>query len=238
MQKQTIYRLSGLGVLLLGGVLLLFGSGVIIGDRESQDATNLELGLWTPDTTIEQTFIASMDNLSRVDFRLDSYHPWDSPYLDCRLFEILSDHKPPDLTYAFIQRNRREVRYKRVNGWLLSGHMFNEFAFAPIADSRDKRYLLSITSPGLRQGGTSILLASSIDRYLYNGNLFVNGERQDGDLAFRVLYSKPRFPLLQRSFQRIALQKPGVFSAPVTYSILAVLYLLLLMFFLYRIISI
>jgi hypothetical protein len=111
--------------------------------------------------------------------------------------------------------------------------MFNSFSFSPIPDSKDKRYLFAIQASGIKKGGSSILLASPIDRYMYFGNLFVNGERQEGDLAFRILYAQPRGVLIQKSFKRIALQKPGIFSYSATYYILAISYIMVLAGFFY-----
>lgn len=213
---------------LVVGIIMFLGNGVMIGPKDNQNAIDLEVGLWTPGTTIEQTFIASMDNLSRIDFYTDSYHPWDSPYLDCRLFEIHTEKNPFDLSYEFIKNNRKEIHYKRLNGWMLSIHMFNSFSFPPIPQSKNKAYLFTIQSPGLKKGGTSILLASSSDRYMYYGNLFVNGERKEGDLAFRLLYTRPRSWLIQRSFERLGLQKPALFSSPISYYVLIGVYLILL----------
>jgi hypothetical protein len=218
-----------LGVLLGSGYLFFQGNGVIIPPREFQNDTNLEIGLWTPDAKVEQTFIASQDNLVQIGFWLDSYHPWDNPYLDCRLFELATEENPFELSYDTIRQIRHEVRYKRLNGWLLSPHMYNSFSFLAIPDSKGKRYLLSIQAPEIKKGGTSILLASPIDRYMYYGNLFVNGEKQEGDLAFRVGYARSRSALIQKIFQRIALRKPGIFSYPALYYILAVGYIGLLM---------
>ena len=215
-------------IYIIAGMALSLGNGLVIGEREYQNDINLELGLWTPDTKIEQTFIASMNNLSRIDFRLDSYHPWDSPYLDCRLFEIDTEENPFKLRYEFIREHSREVRSKRLNGWMLSGHMFNSFSVTPLLQSKNKRYLFSIQSPGLKKGGTSILLASPTDRYLYFGNLFVNGERKEGDLAFRALYKQPRLELICKIVQRLALQKPFIFSTPAVYYILFISYLFFL----------
>jgi hypothetical protein len=213
-------------------MIFLPGHGVVIGDDENQDDTRLELGIWASDTIFEQTFVASQNNLCRLDFFVDSYHPWDSPYLDCRLFEIDTAENPQNLTYEFIRRNMQEVRYNRINGWLISGHMPNSFSFAPIADSRKKRYLLSIQSPGLKRGGSSILLASPRERY-EKGNLFVNGEKKEGDLGFRVFYEKPRIQLIRQSFTRLALQKPYPFSKSATYYMLFGVYLMLLIMFFY-----
>ena len=55
--------------------------------------------------------------------------------------------------------------------------------------------------PGLKRGGSSILLASSRERYDW-GNVFVDSEKQRGDLGFRALYSQPRLQLLRESVKK------------------------------------
>ena len=233
MAREKIRIAFIFGVCLVTSILCFTGAGVIRGKRENQTNISLEIGLWTPETRIEQTFVASENNLSRIDFWIDSYYPWDVPYLECRLFEIHTDQNPNDLSYTIIKNNSTEVRGKKINGWLISGHMFNQWAFAPIPDSEGKRYLFSIQAPEIRTGGTSIIRASSGDRYQYFGNLFVNGERKAGDLAFRVLYQKNRLQVLRESVQKIALQKPGLFSMPATYYVLGGLYVVLIGMFLF-----
>ena len=206
-------------------------AGMIIGERENQNDISLQVGLWTRDTKIEQTFIASQDHLTRLDFWVDSFHPWDNPYLECRLSEIQTTQNPLDLPYAFIQAQRTEVRAQRLHGWLISAHMFNSCAFAPIADSKNKRYLLTVLTPGLKKAGSSILAGSPGDRYPYFGNLFVNGEAQAGDLAFRALYAQPRWQLIQKAAAKIALQKPSLFAIPAAYYVIGICYGVLLALF-------
>jgi hypothetical protein len=85
--------------------------------------------------------------------------------------------------------------------------MFNTFAFEPISDSQGKRYLLSIQAPDLKQGGSTILLASSRKRLDFD-RFFVDGQAKDSDLAFRALYALPRYQLIPKTAAHIALQKP------------------------------
>ncbi len=227
MRNKVIYSCVVILCCLSVGTGFLLGNGVVIGRLENQNDKNLELGIWTPDTTFEQTFVASQDNLCRIDFAVDSYYPWDTPYLDFRLFEISTAETPHNLPYNVMKDSSREVRYKRVNGWLISAHMFNNFSFNPIADSKDKRYLLTIQVPEVKKGGSSILLASPRERYEY-GNLFVDGEKQKGDLAFRVLYEQPRIQVFRQSFTRLALQKPFPFSSPAVYYVIFLAYIIVL----------
>ena len=222
MKTNIILLLFGI----ITGIFLLYGNGLIVGEEEKQDDKDREVGIWTPDTTIEQTFIASRNNLSRLEVAFDSYQPWNSPYLNVRLFEIETTENPHDLTYEFILQHLTQVRFKRVNGWLLSIHTYNSFSFEPIEDSHNKRYLISITSPGVKHGGTSILLASRKERY-EDGNLFVDGEKQNGDLSFRALYRLPRIQLFPRIAERLALYKPFPFSKPVVYYGIFLAYVLL-----------
>ena len=211
----------------------LMTNGVFVGDRQSQTDINFEFGIWTPDTVFGQTFTALHQELCRVDFWLDSYHPWDSPYLELRLFEILSKQPSAELSYEELLQKSREVRHKRMNGWLLSPHMFNSFRFEPIADSLGKRYLLTIQSPEVKSGGSSIVKASSRKRFEHE-SFFVNGEKKEQDLAFRVMYERSRMALIQEIFARFALEKPFPLSLPGFYAFLFSGYLLLLLLLAWR----
>ena len=217
------YRFLGLvsGLFcIIAGVWFWLGTGVIIGYHETQNDKNLEIGIWSSGMRIEQTFIASRNDLSRVDFALDSYHPSAVPYLECTLLEIETPEPlPRELTTEWILQHAKSVRHTRLNGWLLSGHMFNRFSFEPLADSEGKHYLLTILAPEVRKGGASILLASPEERY-ESGAFFVNGERQRGDLAFRALYRQSRVKIIQRVLAKLTLQKSFPFSSSVVYYVL------------------
>jgi hypothetical protein len=216
----------------LGPLILIFGlwfwwggTGVVAGFHEYQDDKNLEIGIWSSGQQIEQTFIASQNDLCRVDFLLDSYHPWAVPYLECTLLEIdMSELLPYKFTAEWIERQAKPVRHKRLNGWLLSAHMFNPFSFEPIADSQGKHYVLRILAPEVWKGGSSILLASPQERY-EEGWFFVDDESQEGDLAFRALYRQPRSEIIRQVGHRLSLQKPILFSSPAVYYILFSIYL-------------
>lgn len=230
--KLLIGVLIGMVCCIGGVVWFLLGTGVIIGEEEFQDDKNLEIGIWSSGQQIEQTFAASRNELCRVDFLLDSYHPWDVPYLDCTLLAIETPEiVPRELTAEWLDRHAKPIRGKRLNGWLLSGHMFNPFSFEPIADSQGKYYVLRILAPKVRKGGSSILLASPEERY-EGGRFFVDGEPQRGDLAFRALYWQPRTEIIQRVGNRLALQKPAPFSSPAVYYGLFGMYLVGVLVFL------
>ncbi|PIE34545.1 hypothetical protein CSA56_07440 [candidate division KSB3 bacterium] len=207
-----------------GGLYLCFGSGVFVGDRQNQNDNAVEVGIWTSDDTFEQTFIALHPNLSRLDFWVDSYHPWSSPYLECRISELTSTDHASELTYDMIRRQSREVHSVKISGWLISGHMANSCSFEPISDSQGKQYVFSLRSPALKKGGGSILLSSSKDRY-DRGSFFVNGEKKDVDLAFRVLYQRPYRQLIRSALNRLVLRKPFPLSKTWFVSLLFLMYL-------------
>ncbi|GAK49768.1 hypothetical protein U14_00992 [Candidatus Moduliflexus flocculans] len=214
--KQHVIRVIIIvfAALVLISLIGWLGNGLVIGRRENQTDIRLEIGLWTKGTLIEQTFSASQNNLARIDFWIDSYRPWDSPFLECRLFE-LDPQFPKALSYGDLHAHLKEVRLKRLNGWLLSPHMFNAFAFEPISDSQGKRYLFTIQSPALKRGGSSIIMASPKKR-LDNELFFINGIHKEGDLAFRAMYAQPRLQVLHKILTHIALRKPALFAFPLT----------------------
>ena len=225
------HRIIAIGIAAVAfGVFLFQQRGVMIGIHENQTDVRLEIGFWTTGTLIEQTFTASQPQLTRIDFWIDSYRPWDSPSLECRLFEFDSRQPVAALSYHELRAHLKEVRAKRLNGWLLSPHMFNAFKFEPLPDSQGKRYLFSISSPNLRRGGSSILLASSRKR-LDHELFFVDGARKDNDLAFRALYARPSIELIQHTAARLALQKPAPLSSSAFYYLMFGSYLAMMILF-------
>lgn len=210
------------------GYLILGKDGVVVGERQLQSDNSFEIGIWTPEMTFAQSFRGIQENLCRIDFWLDSYRPWDSPYLELRLFEIRTERVPYELSYDDISKNKREVRRARINGWLLSPHMFNSFRFEPLPDSKGKQYLLSIQSPDLKAGGSSIIRASSRKR-LETEAFFLDGQQQERDLAFRIMYQQPRLKLLKETIHRLSLEKPHPFSSPAFYYLLFLVYLALIL---------
>ena len=228
--KQQKIIAFGICAAVAFGVFVFQQRGLVIGHRENQTDVRLEIGLWTTATLIEQTFTASQPQLTRIDFWIDSYRPWDSPSLECQLFEFDSHQPVTALSYHELRAHLKEVRARRLNGWLLSPHMFNAFEFEPLPDSQGKRYLFAISSPNLRRGGSSILLASARKRF-DDELFFVDGARKENDLAFRALYARPNIELIQNTAARLALQKPAPFSFPVVYYLLFGSYLAMMILF-------
>jgi len=228
--KQRAMRAIIIAMAAIGfsGLFCMVGNGLIVGRRENQTDIRLEIGLWTQGTLIEQTFTASENNLSRLDFWIDSYRPWDSPFLECRIFELHMPQFSKTLPYRNLRAHLKEVRSDRLNGWLLSPHMFNAFAFEPIPDSQGKRYLFSIQSPELKQGGSSIILASAKKR-LDDELFFVDGTLKENDLAFRAMYAQPRLQVILKILARMARQKPAPLNVPFTYALLFGSYLAMLL---------
>ncbi|GAK57903.1 hypothetical protein U27_04875 [Candidatus Vecturithrix granuli] len=220
-------------MILLAGVLFFSGNGVVIGQHENQTDIRLEIGFLSRDMRIEQTFLASQNNLTRIDFRLDSHRPWDTPSLVCRLFELDIQAQPAELSYQSLNEHLIEVRSQRLDGWLLSPHTYNTFAFEPIPDSQGKRYLLSIQAPDLKQGGSTIILASPKKRF-ESDQFFVGNQPKNSDLAFRALYALPRYQLIPKTAAHVALQKPFPFSQPAVLYLLVGLYFTLLFLLVWR----
>lgn len=227
-------RIAGLGAgCLLAGMLVVFGHGARIGDRQSQNDNTAEFGIWVSGATFEQTFTAVDDHLCRIDFWIDSFRPWDTPGLECRLYELDVPVAPYTLTYNDIRQQLTEVRTVTLNGWRLSPHMFNACTFEPIPNARGKRYLFALHAPEVRRGGSSILTASSRKRW-DDDNFFVNGRQYDTDLTCRMLYQTPRLAILRDSMARIALSKPFPFSSPIVIALLFGVYAVLLLVLVWR----
>lgn len=209
---------------LLLGIWGFSGNGVELGRNENQHDKSREFGIWSPGMLFEQSFRASQDRLCRIDVAIDSYHAWETPYLVFRLYALPEEIDPAEASYHALHEKRQPIRSKRLNGWLISPHTFQSISFAAIPVSAGKPYLFTLESPEVSQGGTSILLGSPEDRY-EEGALFVNGEKQEGDLAFRALYQKAKLQIIRDIANRLALQKPFPFSMPIIYYLIGIAYI-------------
>lgn len=206
------------------GLFIWKGQGFMVGHADKQEDHRQEIGVWSKTDVVEQAFIASHDNLARIDIYLDSYYPWHSPSLEFRLFEIDTTEIPANISYDRLDISGKPVRTVLLNGWLLSSHMFNSITFEPLPDSTGKRYLVSLQSPDLKDTGMFILMGSPEDSY-DEGSLWVNGRQHKGDLAFRALYQRPRWEIVQQWVALVILAKPWPFAWPPLYSALVILYI-------------
>lgn len=129
--------------------------------------------LLNQEKSVGQTFIASFDNIYSIEvFANNPKLLYESPLL-FKLKKQRGDLKDI-VTIPFGGKNIG------TNFWL-------RLRFNPIADSRNKTYYFEISTVEATSSGNLEISYSSQDTYPY-GNLFINEQKSDGDLTFRVYY--------------------------------------------------
>lgn len=124
-------------------------------------------------TTIAQSFISSENNLCAVRIILLSKKPFARGNAVFSLFEAAH----PQQVLHKIQLPLKEI----------SGDLRYYFVFPPIQDSKNKEYLFSITLSPDAQGERIFTWYEAKDVYR-EGNMFLNGRLDDGDVYFSTYH--------------------------------------------------
>ncbi len=157
-------------------VLLLFLVKVpAIGDLQDRHTGNA--GEITGGALVGQTFKASQDNLRSIGVMMATYSGRDNTHP-----VVFALHESPDSA---------PLRSVSVHPRQFGDNQFYDFAFEPIADSADKSYFFSITSPKSVPKDAVTVNINTEDPYP-SGVAHIRGSgRQQIDLAFRASYSVP-----------------------------------------------
>ncbi|WP_170972058.1 DUF2142 domain-containing protein [Bacillus yapensis] len=136
----------------------------------NQNKSNETIGEITGDMEISQTFIAEKDNFSRIQIPFGTFNRENVGTLDIKLLN-----------------DREEVLFSStVNVQDLSDGTFTNINIPPLKDTKGKDYTLIIKSNGLEKGRSVTLWKSSEDVYSA-GELLIDGDKQSGDLRFKVV---------------------------------------------------
>lgn len=122
------------------------------------------------DTVIGQSFIATENNLTRVDVLFLTYERENNKDI---IFHLIDQSSTDDIAEIII--NASEI----------STNDYCSFYFDPIPGSKMKTYSFSLSSPESYPGNAVSLYSSRNDVYM-GGSASINGEKYTGDLAFRT----------------------------------------------------
>lgn len=125
-------------------------------------------------TTIEQEFISGEDNLSAVSLYVDTKERKNNSKVKVSIIDKATN----DIV--------REVTKKAIN---FKNNNYAKFVFKPINNSKDKEYIIKVTSVN-GDDGNSIALYASEDNVYSNGDIIINGESQEKDLRFKTFYGE------------------------------------------------
>ena len=121
-----------------------------------------------------QSFVASRDNLCRIDVLFATYPRVNTQDIHFHLKEQPSQQD--------------DIVTLKVNAAEIQDWHFHPFRFAPLADSAGKRYLFSLDSP-LSVEGDAVTVWSYVERTTADTVRYENGKPVDGQLVFEVRYS-------------------------------------------------
>jgi len=138
--------------------------------------------------TVGQTFVATADNLSRIDLLMASYARRNhGPVVFCLRESTASD--------VDIVRIEIEAGSVKDNRW-------RTFRFEPIRDSGGRSFYLFLESPEATPGNAVTVWQSARDVYL-DGNSVIDGLPGEGDLAFRLYTSYRSVAIIKDAWKEI-----------------------------------
>jgi len=191
--KKINLLLVGLVILVLSGTVLFLikvdlSENLFIHHSEKTYSLNREL-------MVDQTFVGSRGGLRGVDLRFkktnDSNHP-----VRLHLKRKTADFQEPI-----------ELFSGEFNASQIENDKFYRFYFPILNDSRNGKFTFSLAAGTSTESASVSPIISGIDIYL-EGNAFINGKLQAGDVIFNPVYqvSLPRF--LSYYLNKIAFAKP------------------------------
>ena len=168
-------------------------------------------------TSLEQRFIPRRDRLTAIDV----------------LIAAENADLPGDVQLEVIDgASRQRLRLSRLPAALTpvgqiweirpgqTRERWSSFGFEPIEDSRNRELLFRLTYPvGSDRPGSRLVTLASLPASYPGGGLVVNGDRQSGNLLFRVASAGTRGAALGAGLENLARAQPvgaGTLALPVT----------------------
>lgn len=169
----------------LAGVYLLLVIGLYVHDFLSHkyiEAQEIDVSQMSSDKpvgeivhgkTIGQTFLSRQDNLDGISI----------------MFATFARKNNPDIIFHLKEspEAKQDIFTKTFNASELKDNSFFDIKFPPLKNSKGKRYYFEIESPQAKPGDAVTIWAS--DKPVYSeGELFENGVKSPGALAFKTYY--------------------------------------------------
>ncbi|NJN94380.1 MAG: hypothetical protein HC875_09945 [Anaerolineales bacterium] len=171
--------------------------------------------------SIGQSFTAPRDNLNRVDIRFQTYGRQNTGEITFKLFELPAEDSPV------------EIYSTSFNAISLSDQRWRTFAFAPVANSAQKSYLITLQSPTSRPGNA--VTVNGVEKNIYPpGSAFLNNAPVLADLTFRVCFQMDGGEKLQVLAEQMTRFRPAWWGQPAFYLFAAALYTLLVVIFFWQ----
>lgn len=175
------------GLLLLCLVLCLLSTGCFELEGQIQDRQNNTTGEIYDNLTVGQSFLATKDKLSRIDIRLATYARENTHEI---IFELREAGAQEPVVSQIIQAQS------------IKNNAYHSFHFDPITNSLGRTYIFTLSSPESKPGNAITAWYHTDDLY-ENGTIFLDEKPGEGDLRFRIFYTKSLREVAVLIFKRI-----------------------------------
>jgi hypothetical protein len=167
------------------------------------------------DRLISQSFVAPRPNLNRLDIMFQTYGRPNTADVTLRLLEIP--------TAAAFSLDGPEIFRAAFNAAAVSDQSWRSFSFAPVANSAGKAYLIVLESPQSTDGNA--ITVGGIERNSYlPGTAFLGPIPVPADITFRSCYEMSVGEKLKVLAGQLTHHRPGWWSHPAFYVVIAVVY--------------
>ena len=153
------------------------GNAGLIRESLTQDKADVPLGELDKNREFGQTFHYNLNNLSGVSFKLGTYMRKNEGPLQIGIRNLGS---------------KRDIYQTSIQADSITDNEYFDFRFPPVKFSKGKDYYVYIKSLSSAKDKSITAYSSTVDSYP-GGELFINGEPQAGDLAFKVYYNRTIF---------------------------------------------
>jgi hypothetical protein len=170
--------------------------------------------------TIGQSFVASLNQLNRIDLLFQTYGRKNSHDVTLRLLAAPENGDNP------LQGS--EVYQATFNAATVSDQRWRTFTFPPLSDSAGKTYFIALQSPQSTDGNA--ITVGGIERDVYtSGSAFLGSMPVLADVTFRACYPLSLSEKLSILGQQLVENKPSLWGDIRFYILLLVLYALILL---------
>lgn len=159
-----------------------------------QEQHNEPIGEIYGDTIVGQSFVATEDQLTRVDVKLATYARENTGDIIFGLREATSTQETVSIT---------------VKAEAIKDNAYHSFVFDPILESKGKLYVFTVSALESKPGNAITIWYSTDDVYS-NGTAQINDKPIEGDLSFRTYYTYTLLDFTVSFFKKF--MRDGLFS--------------------------
>lgn len=159
--------------LIFAAILCIYAQIIDPAPMVVQDQHNQPIGEIYGDIVVGQSFVATEDQLTRVDVKLATYARKNTEDI---IFGIREATSAQDITNVTVKAEK------------IKDNAYYTFSFDPILESKGKSYVFYIYSPKSVPGNAITIWYSTEGEY-GNGTAFLNNNPIQGDLSFRTYHT-------------------------------------------------